>query len=201
MQTRLEEMESKVTDPKLEEARARIEGAGSLRRGETDPETAKRAMDDVQEAKRLLSIARQRHLPEIRQGELDKAVALFNTAVREHARPSETSSFDNLSKTAQRAINQRTDDFESHLGELYSKSVHILWRQDWFVIDRFKRLADSPHQFADRHEHAQMVAAGNEALKASDMDKLRATVGLMDRARIGTTSDDQMFARANIVLG
>ena len=201
LQTRLEEMESKVTDPKLEEARARIEGAGSLRRGETDPETAKRAMDDVQEAKRLLSIARQRHLPEIRQGELDKAVALFNTAVREHARPSETSSFDNLSKTAQRAINQRTDDFESHLGELYSKSVHILWRQDWFVIDRFKRLADSPHQFADRHEHAQMVAAGNEALKASDMDKLRATVGLMDRARIGTTSDDQMFARANIVLG
>lgn len=196
---RLEEMESKIDDPRLEQAREKLEQAESIKAGETDPETAKQAMDNVQEAKRLLALARKGHLREIRQMELDKAIDFFDKHVREHARPTEEGAFDNLAKTAQRAIDNNSGDFESHLDELRSKNFMILWRQDWFVIDRFKWLATDTYLFPDSREHAQLAHAGADALKANDIDKLRAVVAQLDSIRIGSGSDDEMMAGANIV--
>lgn len=144
---RLEEMESKIDDPRLEQAREKLEQAESVKSSDADPETAKQAMDNVQEAKRLLALARKDHLKEIRQMELDKAVDFFDRHVRGHARSTETSAYDNLAKTAQRAIDNNSGDFEAHLDDLRSKNFIILWRQDWFVIDRFKWLASDSYLF------------------------------------------------------
>lgn len=196
---RLEEMASKIDDPKLDQAREKLEQAESMKSGETDPEAAKQAMDNVQEAKRLLALARKEHLKEIRQLEFDKAVEFFDKNVREHARPTEANAFDNLAKTAQRSIDNNSGDFESHLDELRGKNFLILWRQDWFVIDRFKWLAQDSYLFPDAHEHAQLVAVGSEALKANDIDKLRAVVVHLDSVRIGSAGDDEMMASTNIV--
>jgi molecular chaperone DnaK len=196
---RLEEMASKIDDPRLDQAREKLEQAESIKSGESDPETAKQAMDNVQEAKRLLARARKEHLKDIRQLELDKAVEFFDKAVREHARPTEANAFDNLAKTAQRAIDNNSGDFESHLDDLRGKNFVILWRQDWFVIDRFKWLAQDTYLFPDAREHAQLVATGAEALKANDIDKLRAVVAHLDSVRIGSAGDDEMMAGANIV--
>jgi molecular chaperone DnaK len=196
---RLEEMESKIDDPRLDQARERLEQAESIKSGESDPETAKQAMDNVQEAKRLLALARKSHLKEIRQLELDKAQEFFDKHVREHARVTEASAFDNLAKTAQRAIDNNSGDFESHLDDLRSKNFMILWRQDWFVIDRFKWLAGDSYLFPDAREHARLVNAGAETLKANDIDKLRAIVAQLDSLRIGSGGDDEMMASSNIV--
>jgi molecular chaperone DnaK len=196
---RLEEMESKIDDPRLEQAREKLEQAESVKSSDADPETAKQAMDNVQEAKRLLALARKDHLKEIRQMELDKAVDFFDRHVREHARSTETSAYDNLAKTAQRAIDNNSGDFEAHLDDLRSKNFIILWRQDWFVIDRFKWLASDSYLFPDAREHAQLANAGADALKANDIDKLRAIVAQMDSIRIGSGGDDEMMAGANIV--
>ena len=106
-------MASKIEDPRLEQARQKLEQAASLKKGESDAELAKEAMDNVQEAKRLLAQARQSHLKEIRQLELDKAVDTFNKGVREYARPSEETAFDNLVKTARRDIENNSADFEA----------------------------------------------------------------------------------------
>ena len=119
--------------------------------------------------------------------------------VREHARPTEASAFDNLVKTAQRVINNNSGDFESHLDDLRRKNFVILWRKDWFVIDRFKRLAQGAYLFPDAREHSQLVATGAEALKANDIDKLRAVVVHLDSLRIGSAGGDEMMAVANIV--
>jgi molecular chaperone DnaK len=156
-------------------------------------------MDHIQEAKRLLALTRKEHLKDIRQLELDKAVGLFDKAVRQHARPTEVSSFDNLVKTAQRAIDNNSDDFESHLDDLRGRNFIILWRQDWFVIQRFKWLAEDTYLFPDGCEHTQLVAAGAEALKANDIDELRAVVAHLDSIRIGSAGEDDMLAGANIV--
>lgn len=196
---RLDEMESKIDDPRLQQAREKLEQAESIKSGETDPETAKQAMDNVQEAKRLLALARKDHLKEIRQMELDKAVDFFDRLVREHARPTEVNAFDNLAKTAQRAIDNNGGDFEAHLDDLRGKNFMILWRQDWFVIDRFKWLSKDSYLFPDAREHAQLSNVGAEALKANDIDKLRAVVAQMDSIRIGSGGDDEMMAGANIV--
>lgn len=196
---RLEEMASKVDDPRLEQAREKLEQAGTIKSDEADPETAKQAMDNVQEAKRLLALTRKEHLKDIRQLELDRAVDFFEKTVRQHARPTEATSFDNLVKTAQRAIGNPSGDFESHLDDLRGRNFMILWRQDWFVIDRFKWLAQDVYLFPDAREHAQLVAIGVEALKANDIDKLRAVVVNLDSIRVGSAGDDDMMAGANIV--
>jgi molecular chaperone DnaK len=196
---RLEEMASKVDDPRLEQAREKLEQASTIESGEADPETAKQAMDNVQEAKRLLALTRKEHLKDIRQLELGRAVDFFERTVRQHARPTESSSFDNLVKTAQRAIDNNSNDFESHLDDLRGRNFMILWRQDWFVIDRFKWLAQDTYLFADLHEHTQWVAVGSEALKANDFDKLRAVVANLDSIRIGSAGGDEMMAGTNIV--
>jgi molecular chaperone DnaK len=109
---RLDEMASKIDDPRLDQAREKLELAESLKPGESDPETAKQAMDNVLEAKRLLALARKEHLKEIRQLELDKAIEFFDKVVRKHARPSEERAFDNLAKTAQRVIGNNSGEFE-----------------------------------------------------------------------------------------
>lgn len=198
---RLEEMASKVDDPRLDQARDKLEQAESMRTGESDPETAKQAMDDIQEAKRLLALARKEHLKDIRQLELDKVVELFNNVVRENARSTEVNAFDNLVKTAQRTIDSKSGDFESHLDDLRGRSFIILWRQDWFVIDRFKWLAQDTYLFSDAKEHARLVATGAEALKENDIDGLRTVVLHLDSVRIGSAGDDEMMAGANIVRG
>lgn len=196
---RLEEMASKVDDTRLEQAREKLEQAGTIKAGETDPETAKQAMDNVQEAKRLLALTRKEHLKDIRQLELDRTVEFFEKTIRQHARPTEATSFDSLVKTAQRAIENNSSDFESHLDDLRSRNFMILWRQDWFVIDRFKWLSQDTYLFADLHEHAQMVTVGADALKTNDIGKLRAVVAHLDSIRIGSAGEDDMMAGANIV--
>ena len=196
---RLEEMASKVDDPRLEQAREKLEQASTIESGEADPETAKQAMDNVQEAKRLLALTRKEHLKDIRQLELDRVVDFFEKAVRQHARPTEATSFDNLVKTAQRALENNGSDFESHLDDLRSRNFMILWRQDWFVIDHFKRLAQASYLFSDAREHAQLVAVGTEAIKANDIDKLRAVVGQLFSIQVGSAGDDDMMAGSNIV--
>ncbi|MFZ1536431.1 MAG: Hsp70 family protein [Chromatiaceae bacterium] len=196
---RLDEMASKIDDPRLAQAREKLEQAKSIKHGESDPETAKQAMDNVQEAKRLLALARKGHLKDIRQLELDIIVEFFDRMVREYARPTEANAFDHLARTSQLAINNNSGDFEFHLNDLRQKNFIILWRQDWFVIDRFKWLAQDAYLFPDAREHAQWVSTGSEALNVNDIEKLRAVVAHLDSVRIGSAGGDEMMAGANIV--
>lgn len=196
---RLEEIASKVDDPRLDQARRKLEQASTIDSGEADPATAKQAMGNVQAAKRLLALTRKEHLKDIRQLELERAINFFEKAARQHARPTEVASFDNLVKTAQRAIDNNSNDFESHLDDLRRRNFMILWRQDWFVIDRFKWLTQDTYLFADLREHARLVAAGAEALKANDIDKLRTIVAHIESIRIVSADEDDMMAGANIL--
>jgi molecular chaperone DnaK len=198
---RLEQTASKVDDPRLEQARERLERAAASTRNEGEPETAKKAMDDIQEAKKLLAQTRKEHLKAIRQIELDRIVAFFNDGIREYARPAEVSSFDNLVRTAQRSIENNSREFEAHLDELRGKGFEILWRQDWFVIDRFKWLSEDSFLFPDANQHSRLCNLGREALQAGDVDKLREVVAQLESTRVGTAGEDEMIANANILVG
>lgn len=196
---RLNEMASKIDDPRLDQARLKLELAESLQTGECDPEISKQALDNVQEAKRLLALARQEHLKEIHQLELDKVIGFFDKVVRKHARPSEETAFDNLVKTAQRANDSNSSDFEPHLDDLRQRNFMILWRQDWFVIDRFKRLVEDSYLIPDAREHAKLVAIGTEALKANDIEKLREAVACLESMCISSAGESELLTNSNIV--
>ena len=198
---RVDEIAAKISDLRLDEAREKLEFAGSIDASEADPETAKAAMDAVQHAKRLLSLTRKEHRKEIRQLDLDKIVNFFDESLRESARKTEVTAFESLSKTAQRSIDNSSPDFESHLDDLRGRLVQILFRQDGFIIDRFKWLSNDAYLFVDQREHAQLVADGAAALKANDIDMLRIVVAKLDSVKIGTSTDDDMMVGANILRG
>lgn len=198
---RIDEIDKVVKNPKMEQARLKLESAISLDREEVDTEKAQGAMEKVFDAKRLLAQVRKEHLKEIRQIELDGVVSFFEEYVRQHARPSETSAFENMTKTAQRTIAKNDRAFEYHLDDLKRKNFHILWRQDWFVVERFKSLARSPHLFIDKHRFEELVTLGSKLMHADDIDELRSVVVQLWAIEIGGGSDYEMFDAANIIRG
>ena len=198
---RLDDIDDVIDDPKLEQARRKLTSASQLDPDEPDTERAQEAMEGVVEAQRLLAQVRKENLKEIRQMELDGATELFNEHIRQFARPSEENAFDNLVRTAQRAIERNDKGFESHLNELKGKNFEILWRQDWFVVEKFKGMASSPHHFSDPARFKELVGMGMNSLQADDIDSLRQIVGHLAQIQIDTGADTDMLDIANIIRG
>ncbi len=198
---RIDEINEVVESPKLEQARQKLESAVSLDPDEPETEKAQEAMEKVLEARRLLAQVRKEHLKEIRQIDLDGVVSFFDEYIRQHARPSEATAFDNLSKTAQRSIDRNDKDFEYHLDELKGKNFEILWRQDWFVVERFKSMVNSPHQFTDKHRFEELAKIGSQLMRDDDIEKLRAVVAQLSMIQIGGSAENEMFDVANIIRG
>ena len=203
-------------NPKLEQAKQRIEPALTLSREETDAETILGAHNANLEAKTLLFQVREENRKKIRQSDLDNIVNDFNMYSRQHVRPSEETAFDNLVETAQRSIDNNDDDFNEHLSELRGRDFEILWRQDWFVIDMFNHLANSSHLFADQDRFEELVHIGKQLLehpeireilagrreatiKSEVVDQLRGIVAqIMSIPRIGGVADRDFIANVLI---
>ncbi len=198
---RLDDIGGVIDDPKLEPARKKLAAASQLDTDEPDTERVQEAMEGVVEARRLLAQVRKENLKEIRQMELDSTTKLFNEHIRQFARPSEESAFENLVRTAQRTIDRNDKDFESHLNELKDKNFEILWRQDWFVVEKFKWMASSPHHFSDPVRFKEYVAMGLNYLQSDDINSLRQVVGQLWQIQIDTGSDTDMLDIANIIRG
>lgn len=192
---------SKVDDEKLGRALEKLDQASSLQHDESDPETTKQADDNVHEAKKLLAQVRKAHSKKIRQLDLDRCQEYFEQHIREYAKPTEATKFDNLVRTAQRAIEKSSGEFELYVDELRGMNFMILWRQDWFVVARFKRIAEDAYLFTDKQQHAELVKVGAAAIQADDMDKLRQVVAHLDSQRVGSGSDDDMLSTSNITRG
>ena len=198
---RINETSSIINDKKLEQARKKLERSSSANVNHADPETAKQAMDHVQEAKKLLAQARSAHKKEIRQLDLDKVKRFFDKTIRPMARSTESSSFDNLIKTAQRSIDNNSSDFEGLHSDLRSRIFVILWRQDGYIIDLFKAFSEQKHLFPDQKKYRQLVEEGTKALQNDNIENLREIVRKLHVERIGSISDDDMLSSANILRG
>ena len=198
---KLDLMSGKIDDPRLDEAKKKLQESSAISPDESDPETTKNAMDQIQDAKRLMSLARKEHLQQIRQIELDTVTNIFNEVIRQYARPTEESVCDNLIRTAQRAIDNKSPEFEALIDELRNKNFQILWRQDWFIADRFKMYSDEPHKFPDIPEYHALIAEGNKSISAGDVDKLRQIVAQLGSMKIYSGDEDDMIAASNIISG
>ncbi len=198
---RVEQIEQHVDDNRLYEAKEKLTKAQNNCANQNDPEATKQAMDDVQEAKKILAQTRKDHLKTIRQMELDNTVQVYEDLISEYAKSVEQNKFDNLRRSAQRAIDNNSNDFESYLEEIRQLNFDVLWNQDWFIVDRFKQFAESPYLFSDQNEFQQLVNAGVAALKSDDISKLRQVLVLMYSIKIGSSAQDDIFASSNIIRG
>lgn len=169
---RIDKIEKNVDDPRLVDARKKLGAANALDSEESDPEKVQTAHEGVLTANKLLDKVRKDNLKVIRQNDLDDIVSFFDTYLRQNARPSEATTFDNLVTTAQRAIDNNDSDFESHLDELNRRNFEILWRQPWFVIENFRHLVSAPHLFTDRHRFNELAGRGMQLIESDDIQKL-----------------------------
>lgn len=198
---RLESIAKVIEDPKIEQARNKLETATSLDKTDPDVEMSHQAMENIHQAKKLLAEVREKHLKAIREMEINDCKNFFDEFVRKYARPSEEEAFENLIKTAERAIEYDSSDFESHMDELRSNNFEILWRQDWFVVERFKWMLKAPSSFADKIRFEELSKKGLAFLRSDDIDNLRNIVALLAQIRISSGDEIEMLEAANIVRG
>jgi molecular chaperone DnaK len=200
LRERLQKVSGRISDERLAQIDAKLAEAERVGPQETNPERAKAAMDRVLESKKILAQVRHDHKAITRRMDLDSCVDFFEKMIRSLARPAEVTAYESLVATARRAID-RTDssEFETTLSKLKDRNFEILWRQDWFVIDRFNRLAGEPHLFPDQAQFAGYVTEGKNAVAADNMDQLRRVVYLLDSSRAGSSNDDDLLAESNLV--
>jgi molecular chaperone DnaK len=198
---RLVELERCVSDPTLAAVRERLDRAMSIALDEANPETTKQAMDDVDKAKELLARVRRANLKVTRRAELARLVQQFDHVARRFAKPSEETSFDLLTKSAELAIDDPRPEFESFAKQLNTKRIGILHRQDWFIVQRFNWLVGATHLFADADAHDRLVAEGRSALAGGDAERVRNVVREMDGIALWPTEADDLITAANIARG
>lgn len=197
--TRLDDIAEKVDDPLIAKAREKLDQALAASTEDGNPEQSKEAMDRVLEAKKIIAKIRGANLKAMRQIDLDSVADFFDNAVRQFAKPSEETQFDNAVRSARRAIDLNDPSFENYVSEMRNKNWEILWRQDSFVHNRFLWLSKSPHLFVDKAEFNQLVDMGNRASQSDDMQKVREVVLVMESKRIHLGGDDDMSDGANII--
>ena len=198
---RINEISEVVDNPKLEQARQKLEVAVLLDPENAGIEETQEAREKVLEARKLIAQVRKEHIKEIRQIDLDAVVAFFNNRIREYARPTEISTFENLIKTAQRSIDRKDAQFTYYIDELRQRNFTILWRQDWYVIERFKRLIDAPYLFADKHRFEELAKEGKRLIQSDDIEELRNVVCRLWGIQISDDSDEEDDDVTNIARG
>ena len=200
MLDRLSGVAAKVDDPRIASTRDALQRVAEMNPESSNPEDCKEAMETVLDAKRLLSETRATHLQVLRQIDFD-ALRDYIDRIRTHARPTEIQSLDGLLESARRVMTRETGDFEAFEDEAWAMVRTILWRQDWYVVDRFRSLSESPHLFVDQADFELLVVAGMAALEAADVERLREIVAHLSSKRIGWAAPDELSLNTNVVLG
>ncbi len=198
---RLEEISTQVEHPQLDRIRSQLGNVLSLDTAGQDNELVLKAREQVLEARSLLSEVRRDRLSEIRRIDLDNTVEFFDEYIRQYARPSEERAFDNAVANARRAIDKPDRDFEDYLDDLRSKNFTVLWRQDWFVVGKFKSMVAKPYQFSDQRLFEDLVAMGEQCMKRDEIEKLRQVVAQLAQLQMDMSSETDLLEITNIIRG
>ena len=199
---RIEAMSERVDDPMLDAAKKKAEKAATIdSQLQCEAEDVQKANNELLDAKKLINETRQSNLKIIRQMDLDSCVEFFDEVVRQFARPAEEQSFDNLTRTAQRAIEHGDSAFDNILDNMKTKNTIILLRQDWFIVDWYQRAVANPNNYLDIRRFNELRTQGNNALATDDIDSLREILFELLSIQIKTDSGEGMFDNVNIVKG
>jgi len=198
---RVNEIAEVVSDARVQHARNKLDLAIHLGSGDADTELTQEAMEAVIEARKTLSAIRKEHQATIRELDLSSASAMYFEHLQHIAKPSEGSACERLIQTAKRSLERGSHDFDGHLSELRGHFFGIMWRQDSFVVGKFKSMAGSPHRFVDSARHKELVNAGNRLVMSGDIESLRGIVMELWGNQVNPAQDTDFFDASNIIRG
>ena len=163
--TRIDEIRKVVTDQRLDEAKQKLELASTLDPDESDPEKVKEAEQGIKQAEELIEVVSRMNRKQISQIALTEELTFFDLYCRQHARASEETEFDKLVGTAQRAIEDNDTNFNEHLNELKARIFEVLWRQPFFIIERFKNIRKTMPVNASDSQITALIHKGEQLLE------------------------------------
>ena len=199
--SRIYELKLAIDDPRLAETRDKIEAVVAMGFSASDPEKIQGADEDIRAARQLLSRVREEHLSELRTLDLDKVVATFENTLRQYATPAEAADFDNLAAVARRSVDRDDSDFEQYLGRLESMNFGVQWRQDWYIVEVFKRWSGIPQIFSDRRRFDELVAQGERFIAENSTENVREVMMELLKLIPGVGPDASMADVTNIIRG
>lgn len=199
---RISSMDEKIDDERLFKATQRIEHTIDEIGRHSDAENINSAIAEMLEIKKIIAKVRNDHLKEIRQMDLDSCAGFFTTHVQKYATQIEIDEFNNLSKTAQRSIDRNDNGFDNQLDQMRSLNFAILWKQDWFVIDRFNLEMKKPYSYTDQIRFEKDKKKGQFLIADDKIDELRDLYFEMyDYRKFNSVNDENMFNDVNVIKG
>ena len=75
----------------------------------------------------------------------------------------------------------------------------VLIRQDWFVIDRFKRAVKTPYNYSDEPVYKTLIIRGENMIRANDMDGLRKVLYELSKIKINDDYEYMYLDEINII--
>lgn len=122
--------------------------------------------------------------------------------LRDLAQPVDAERHDKLLVTARRSIREKNfDSARRSLGEMHGIRMKVLAETPDFLIEILRLLANERHLVVDEELHDQHVAAGVEAAKSGDVDRLRYVIGQMMNNRVSTGADAADIVELAHLLG
>ena len=196
---KIDDMQDVISDPELEEAKRKLDPSLALDPSSTDVERTQEAWENVLTARRVMARARKNNRRKIREMDLDHEIRVYNDYNRRYSVSSEETAFDNLVQTLKRAVDRDDTQFEMHIEKLRRKNVEKLWRQEWFVVEQFKLLLESPSLYSDKQRFRELSKKGMRHMLASETDELRVVISDLHKIRIHISPVENMFDHVNII--
>lgn len=197
---RLSELREIDDEPRLQQIHGYLQTVADIDPDQADAERVQEVMETVLEARRAIGKFKRDHRQEMRQGRFDSIVEMIDEHVRGVASGIEEKALDSLLATAQRSIPRKDRDFDEYMNKLGEACFEILWRQDWFVVMRFREVSESSGRFADRESARKLIAEGLSCMETRDITSLRRVVARLVQISVDRdiSSDTDV---ANILRG
>lgn len=201
LERRLNEIDnSGVDDDRIEATKANLSRAKDLTSEEPDAEKNLEAQERILKVKSQLYNIRKDNLKEMRQLDLNRRINFgryYN--INKYAKPSEIEILDAQIRTAKHSIDKPTNEFEMKMDQIWDLQFEILWRQDWYVIDRFNLARDwSPDMYSDSEKYKILIQKGEKLIENDDIPNLKDV--MYDLWGILIADDDPELPRLNISI-
>ena len=195
------ELSEIFSDTSLYRMRKDLQRARIIAQKSEDPEQLQWAFSKIVDARRELAYIRKRHLKDVRQIDLDKALQRFSGCEKE-ATLSEKAKVKNLAETAQLSISHNSSDFETVIQEIHNITGRVLWRNDWVVEAYFRAFSGDPSACKDQEKFAELKQKGEKSIKKGNYDQLRMIVNelaVLRTEKAPAIDTEQMLEDVNIV--
>lgn len=170
---RLNSLSEDVEDRELDIARAKLEKARNLPNN-AEAEEAQEAMENIYEARKLLSRVSQANRGVVREKELQSLYPVIESMKSDNLiKEDDLSEIIKLLENARNVIDRNDGDYEKFISSARTKMFRALFKVDAFVIAEFNTLCQDEGMYSNRAEFLRLKGLGEACIERGDINQVR----------------------------